>query len=316
MRRVFDCFTFFNEFEVLDLRIKIHDSFVDYYIVAESKKTWTLQSKELELKKQLENRYPHIKHKFILLDATEELSNSSPWDNEQAQRNYLINGLPKDINNTDIIIISDVDELISKKTLDIFVSQNNLLTKIEINFFYYNLRWKVNEKWDKVFVFKGMFFLNNNGILNYNEIRSSDNFPILKTEHILGAHLSFFYADDYDMYIKKVKSYSHTEYERPFFLDKKHLKYCILFGSDIFCREKIKLSFDDSLIEGITNDMIKATFLPKKLSLIQQFYKTIPFMGYMIKKNMYLKHGIYSQENGLFYWIKTYIKHKLNFANK
>jgi hypothetical protein len=145
MARVFDCFTFFNEFDVLDLRLRMHNDFIDFFVVCESKKTWMQGDKELYFS------FPEFSQKIILLDSTEMFLSENPWANEESQRNFLLEGIPLDISEDDLMIVSDVDELISQGILEQFKSSNSILSKIQIDFFYYNLRWRANEKWNKVF---------------------------------------------------------------------------------------------------------------------------------------------------------------------
>jgi beta-1,4-mannosyl-glycoprotein beta-1,4-N-acetylglucosaminyltransferase len=40
-RRVFDCFTFFNELDLLRLRTTLLRDVVDYFVIVESNKTFT-----------------------------------------------------------------------------------------------------------------------------------------------------------------------------------------------------------------------------------------------------------------------------------
>jgi len=37
--KVFDCFTFFNELDLLEFRLKFLDEYVDYFFIAESNLT-------------------------------------------------------------------------------------------------------------------------------------------------------------------------------------------------------------------------------------------------------------------------------------
>ena len=49
--RVFDCFTFFNELELLEFRFSILYDHVDHFVIAEANKTHTGKDKEFILEK-------------------------------------------------------------------------------------------------------------------------------------------------------------------------------------------------------------------------------------------------------------------------
>ena len=44
---LFDCFTFYNELELLEIRLNCLDTFVDKFVLVESTKTFTNKDKEL-----------------------------------------------------------------------------------------------------------------------------------------------------------------------------------------------------------------------------------------------------------------------------
>ncbi|MFA6665763.1 MAG: beta-1,4-N-acetylgalactosaminyltransferase, partial [Armatimonadota bacterium] len=44
--KVYDCFTFFNELELLELRLKLLNDVVDYFVLVESNKTFKNKDKE------------------------------------------------------------------------------------------------------------------------------------------------------------------------------------------------------------------------------------------------------------------------------
>ena len=44
---VYDCFPFFNELDILNLRLHILDPFVDRFVIEEARNTFTGQEKEL-----------------------------------------------------------------------------------------------------------------------------------------------------------------------------------------------------------------------------------------------------------------------------
>ena len=116
---IYDCFQYFNEDHVVDLRMNILNEYVDYFVISESNKTHQGKNKKINFNK---NNFPKFKHKIIFVVAEydqvinfqKHTGGESPI--EQHQRNSLINGL-KDAQQDDLIILSDADEIPDLKRL-------------------------------------------------------------------------------------------------------------------------------------------------------------------------------------------------------
>ena len=131
--KIFDCFMYFNEDVLLDLRLNILDKYVDYFVIVESRFTHRGDKRELQFN---DKKFEKFKNKIIYLvydnkpkdikeifDEDDEdfkskkyISNSILRENEQ--RNFIIEGL-KDANEEDLILISDVDEIPNLEKLKI-----------------------------------------------------------------------------------------------------------------------------------------------------------------------------------------------------
>ena len=64
--KVFDCFIFFNELDLLELRLNVLDSCVDYFVIVESAITFQGEDKEFFLK-ITEADLPDLKTKLFIL---------------------------------------------------------------------------------------------------------------------------------------------------------------------------------------------------------------------------------------------------------
>lgn len=130
--KIFDCFTFFNELELLELRLKILSPYVDYFVLVESNITHRGEKKNL-IYKLNEAKFDKYKDKIIYINLNLNPSKTQPnnWYIENLQRNSILNGL-KNCNDNDLVIISDLDEIpnpiilkqLKNKTLK---SKNNLI---------------------------------------------------------------------------------------------------------------------------------------------------------------------------------------------
>jgi hypothetical protein len=105
---IYECFSFLNEFDMLELKLQEHYPYVDKFIITESNKNFNQDNREYILETQWE-RYKKYHDKIIYQKY--DGNNILPgWKTERAQRSYL----KKDIkfNKDDIIISSDCDEFL------------------------------------------------------------------------------------------------------------------------------------------------------------------------------------------------------------
>ncbi len=113
---VYDCFPFFNELDILKLRLNILDPYVDRFIIEEATTTFSGQPKELCFEKH-KDMFKDFLHKitYIVVDDT-PLEGTDTHERDYYQKNHLIDGL-KEATSDDVIIFSDVDEIPCPETL-------------------------------------------------------------------------------------------------------------------------------------------------------------------------------------------------------
>ena len=154
--KIFDCFMYFDEEVVLDVRLNTLDKYVDYFVIVESSFTHKGDNKNLMFN---HNKFEKFKNKIIYLvydkqpkgieavnenDSEDEKSGKYILNaalRENGQRNFIQNGLKKAEDN-DIILISDVDEIPNLSE----VNFNNISEKIIMfhqDMFYYKFDLKI-----------------------------------------------------------------------------------------------------------------------------------------------------------------------------
>ncbi|MCM1125444.1 MAG: glycosyltransferase [Lachnospiraceae bacterium] len=117
---VYDCIPFFNEIDILNLRLHILSPLVDKFIIEEATVTFLGEPKELcfEKNKELFKEFlPKIE--YIVVDNSP--SELTTHERDKFQKNALIAGL-KDAKDEDVIILSDVDEIPNPKALEEIIS--------------------------------------------------------------------------------------------------------------------------------------------------------------------------------------------------
>lgn len=118
---VYDCIPFFNELDILNLRLHILSPLVDKFIIEESTVTFSGEPKELcfEKNKELFREFlPKIE--YIVVDNSP--ADASTHERDRFQKNALEKGL-KDAGDEDVIILSDVDEIPNPKVLEKLIAE-------------------------------------------------------------------------------------------------------------------------------------------------------------------------------------------------
>lgn len=118
---VYDCIPFFNEIDILKLRLNILNPIVDKFIIEEATVTFSGEPKELcfEKNKELFKEFlPKIE--YIVVDNSPV--NTTTHLRDKFQKNALVKGL-SGATDDDVIILSDVDEIPNPKVLQQVIAE-------------------------------------------------------------------------------------------------------------------------------------------------------------------------------------------------
>ena len=159
--KIFDCFMYFDEEIILDLRLNILNRYVDYFVIVES--TFNHNGKKRKLlfdknkfkkfdKKIIYLIYEEIPSKIVSIDQddSENIKEDKYIMNavyrENGQRNFIEQGL-KQAEDEDLILVSDVDEIPKLENLEINKIKNKIIS-FKQDMFYYKLNLALpNFKW-------------------------------------------------------------------------------------------------------------------------------------------------------------------------
>jgi beta-1,4-mannosyl-glycoprotein beta-1,4-N-acetylglucosaminyltransferase len=187
---------------------------VEYFVIVESTHTFVGKEKALSfnenkhLFEKFSNKIIHIivddlPHKYHHTDICKD----DVWKNEYFQRNAISRGINciNDLSDSDVLIISDLDEIPDPRTLnrikmgEIVIDINTLLMEM----YYYNLHTKYPELWTgcKIVSYKKYKELNT----TCEHIRNIPSSIIVNG----GWHLSYF-GDKYFIQ-NKIFNFSHQE---------------------------------------------------------------------------------------------------------
>ena len=239
---IYDCFQFFNEEHILDLRLNILDEFVDFFVIVESTTDHQGNVKKLNFDSKKFNKFSK-KIIYIIVDDTSE-SIKKPHQGgeslvEQHQRNSLLKGL-KNCHDEDLVILSDVDEIPDLTKLNIFDKKKNKYAVFSQKMFNYkiNLLNETENNWlgSKICLKKNLKspqWLRNLKFKKYPfwRIDKPRNLQIIENG---GWH--FAYLQSPENISQKIKSFAHGEFNKAHFVNQDNIKKKIEMGEDIFDR--------------------------------------------------------------------------------
>ena len=254
---IYDCFQYFNEEHIADLRFNILNDFVDYFVIVES--TVNHQGKSKKLQFDI-NKYQKFKKKirYIIVDDTPKDIKKHHEGGESLVEQHQRNSLMKVINkaeDNDIIIISDVDEIPNLKKMNLFDKKNYAVFSQKMFMYKINLLNLDENNWhgSKICLKKNLKspqWLRNLKFKKYPFWRfdKPKNIQIIKDG---GWH--FAYLQSPENISKKIKSFAHGEFNKDHLVDEIKIKEKIKKGEDVFERGfKIKkINIDDSFPDYI-----------------------------------------------------------------
>lgn len=114
--KVYDVFPFFNEIDLLEIRLEHLDQLVDYFVITEATTTFSGNPKPLYFD---ENRALFKKfEKKIIHQVVDQIPDLDPFERDRYQRDCVRTILQEHCENEDFIIYGDVDELPSIPSLE------------------------------------------------------------------------------------------------------------------------------------------------------------------------------------------------------
>ena len=270
--KIIDSFIFYNELDLLNYRFEITHEYVDYYILVESTHSFAGNSKQLyyEENKDLFEKFKHKIIHIIVDDMPYKKGinfshNDLAWKNEEHQRNCISRGLEKIIlNDEDIIITSDLDEIINPDIL-IKAKNNTLeyningLNRLALDMYYYNLNTLVaRQEWHGIKLLNYKSYKNMN--LSFEQMRTHEWHNYVNIIPNGGWHLSYFGSTDF--ITNKIQNFSHQEYNNSDFLNKERIEKSI--------SNNLNLIDNNRRLEYIP--IVQNAFLPPKYDIYLKKY--------------------------------------------
>ena len=266
---IYDCFTFFNELDLLEIRLNYLYDHVDKFVLVEMNKTFTELDKSFYFEEN-KMRYEKFLDKIIHIKVTDipertnDLEYFRTWQIESHQREAIMRGLDN-AKDEDIIIISDLDEIPSVESIETFDSGIRVCAQAMMNF-YLNNQNQTNSLWIQgTRICRFSELLNPEAIdipylgIYFTKPGTTQYMRYHKGDIFLHGGWHFSYLGGVDAIITKLKSYSHTELNIEKFNNKERIAQRIKEGRDLFDKEDVfkPIPIDDSFPEYIVQNQEK-----------------------------------------------------------
>ena len=250
--KIYTAFPFFNELDILDIRLNMLDPYVDKHILVEAR--FCHQNKKKPLYYQTnEEKFKQFKNKIhhVIIDKFPEISY---WGPENYQRNLIIAEIVKLCDDEDVVFIGDADELpdIEKllpviKTMD---TETIYKPRAKVSYFYFNLIAEECGDWMAPIFAKAGFLKKlcneNNYVLTYGNnggiIRKNTGYKEICIDNYTGWHFS--YSEDA---VYKVQNFVHSECSH---LDQDFFDKCIKTKTNPFTGRQTMYKINTSELEN------------------------------------------------------------------
>ena len=232
---IVDGFTFFNEFDLLKLRLNELAGTVDLFVLVEAARTFSGQEKPLYFAERKEEfrDYPiaHVVVNDMPVVAT-------AWAREYWQRNAIVRGLDL-VPDDAVVMVSDVDEIPLPAAVPTSVAVAEL-QYFEQQFFYYDMHTRALGSWF------GTRATRAGNVKRWTPqgIRDKGNVVVSPG----GWH--FTYTGGVQAIIRKIESFSHQEYNNPAVKNQQRIAAVINEGRDLFGRDQL-MQFER--VEGVAH---------------------------------------------------------------
>lgn len=213
---VFDCTTFFNELDLLEIRLNILDPYVDFFVIGESKQTFSGKEKELLLPKAFyyDDRFRKFAHK-VLLQETEVIEAKDAFERAFYQKEKLKSWLNEKAKDDDVVYFGDLDEIWTPQD----ITDDKVYNLEQLNYCYF-LNQRSSERWVGTIVGRWKTIKEN----TFSYWRATHTYEV----HNAGWH--FTNMGGVDQIRKKLDSYDHQEFNNESI--KADIEMKILLGED------------------------------------------------------------------------------------
>lgn len=226
-KKIYDCVIYSGEIQMLRARLLYLNEICDYFVIVEGTKTFSglPRSLENEGKKELIDLYGE-RIRWVIFDA-DNLQMTS-WEREAEQREAIKQGL-HDAETDDVVIVSDVDEIPDRQFLrDISIGINRTYV-FKMDLRRYDIHLSSTQVWPGTVVFPWV----DSSISIQGQRMKAVNWWLNPEVLIVDGGWHFSTLGGVFKFRDKLKSFSHTEFNIPIYLNFIYLTLLVNFGISI-----------------------------------------------------------------------------------
>ena len=255
---VYDCFTFFNELDLLEIRLNVLNDEVDRFVIVEARKTFSNLDKPLYFQDN-KSRFEKFKDKIIHIVIDDFPPSEDAWQREYYQRNAIKRGLDHCIPE-DVILISDLDEIPNPDAILKYKNHKGIKVFKQKMFYYYiNDICVSNPYWvnsSTRMLFYGDFVKNQS---------SAQKIRFLKGYLLSDGGWHFSYLGGPEKIALKIKSISHQEFNSEEYVNVDKIKQRIENNMDLMGRKNLSryaiIKLDNSFPKYIVDNQARYSHL-------------------------------------------------------
>ena len=259
--KIYDCFPFFNELDLLEVRLQELYDHVDHFVLVESDQTFTGKPKWFMFEKA-KDRFRDYMDKIIHVKVTDMPVTTNAWERDIFQRNAINRGII-DADDQDIIMVSDLDEIIRPSVVEQMRTDSDIkvwgmrmpLFNFKFNYMlttadYYSVWGMATRK--QLMVPADTLRAQRFQMMSMPYGHTSNG--IRMVEH---AGWQFTYLGDENFARNKIQSFAHTETDTPVIVDNLDVARSIQNGDGIFHHPEYRFSavkLDDYFPNTVVNN--------------------------------------------------------------
>ena len=230
---IYNCVPFYNELDLLELRLHTMSSYVDKFIICEMDTTHSCLEKSFYFEEN-KNRFKEFESKIVHLKATSP-KDTNAWVNENYQRNFIKEWLDQNCQDNDLIILQDADEVLRENFPDIIKDVDTsqpLITQVDFYRYYINAEIIGADKTWSSGPIVNYSFLKQNTNISLTDLRGLHPYlrSINRVLNNCGWHFTF--LGGAEAISNKIKAYAHQESNNQFTTDITRLEVALQNNQD------------------------------------------------------------------------------------
>jgi Glycosyltransferase family 17 len=221
--KIYDCFPFYNELDLLELRLTELHSFVDHFVLVEANSTHQGNPKPYFYNENKE-RFAQWADKIIHVQVDDMPNHPDSWINEGHHRDQIMQGIAN-ADADDLIIISDLDEIVRPVALEYMKSsdQGIFALRMSLHNFKFNYTRSSPGEYDVWGMACRRSFLDDISPTEFRRLRfqftgAPYQFKNNGCEVIEHAGWHFGYMGNNAWLVNKALNFAHAEVNRPEFI--------------------------------------------------------------------------------------------------